>query len=306
MGLNSEVNMTEFRSISPFKYEMPGSLAEALKILEEKSNNCKLLAGGTDLILQMKQQLTNPSLVVDVKRIPELNRLDWSREQGLHIGAAVPISKLLAFPGLPPEYEILQEACSLIGSTQIKNRGSVGGNICNAAPSADSAPALLCLEARAVLASNKGNRTVPLNGFFQGPGETALADDELLVEIEIPNPASPSAGCYLRHTTREEMDIAVAGVGCFLTLSPQKEEIQSARIALGAVAPTPIRVPSAEALLEGNSITKAIIEEVAEKAAETADPISDLRASSEYRSELVKVLTRRTLEKISKELGIIM
>lgn len=296
--------MTEFRSINAFEYEQPDSLPEALKILEAKTNDCKLLAGGTDLILQMKQGLAAPSLVIDVKQVPELNRLEWNEKQGLRLGAAVPISRLLAFTDTPKEFEILFQACSLIGSAQIKNRGSIGGNICNAAPSADSAPPLLCLDARAILASNKGKRTVRLNEFFLGPGKTALTEDELLVEIEIPTPASPSAGCYLRHTTREEMDIAVAGVACFLTLSPQNEIVQSARIALGAVAPTPIRAPEAEAILEGNRITKAMIEEAAEKAAEEANPVSDLRASSEYRRELVRVLTKRTLEKACQELGL--
>jgi carbon-monoxide dehydrogenase medium subunit len=296
--------MPGFRSIKQCEYKAPDSLTEALKILEERTEDCKVLAGGTDLILQMKQGLVNPSLVMDVKQVPELNTLEWSKDKGLRIGAAVPLSRLLAFPGLPKAYDILFEACCLIGSTQIKNRGSIGGNICNAASSADSAPPLLCLGAKAVLRSNKGKRTIPLDEFFVGPGKTALGIDELLLEIEIPTPVSPSAGCYLRHTTREEMDIAVVGVGCFLTPSAQGDQIESARLALGAVAPTPVRVPGAERLLEGNELTEGRIEQAAETAAETADPISDLRASSEYRRELVRVLTRRVLIKAGEELGL--
>jgi len=296
--------MTEFRSIEKFEYRAPDSLPGVLKILEAEKTACKVLAGGTDLILQMKQGLACPSFVLDVKLVPELNRLEWGEKEGLGIGGAVPIGRLLAFTELPNEFDILRQACSLIGSTQIKNRGTIGGNICNAAPSADSAPPLLCLEARVVLASNKANRTIPLDDFFLTPGKTAIAADELLVKIEIQTPPVPSAGCYLRHTTREEMDIAVAGVASFLTLSPQTGQLRSARIALGAVAPTPIRVPEAEAFLEGKKITKAIIEEAAEKAAETADPISDLRASSKYRRELVRVLTRRTLKRACESLGI--
>ena len=296
--------MTEFRSIGKFEYKAPESLPGALMILEAENRACKVMAGGTDLILQMKQGLANPSSLLDVKRIPELNRLGWSEKDGLYIGAAVPFSRLLAFSELPKEVDILRQACSLIGSIQIKNRGSIGGNICNAAPSADSAPPLLCLEAGAVLASNRGNRTLPLDAFFLGPGKTALADDELLVKIEIRKPPAPSAGCYLRHTTREEMDIAVASVASLLSLSPQTGELRSVRIALGAVAPTPRRASEAEAFLTGKKITEAMIEEAAEKAAEAADPVSDIRASSEYRLELVRVLTRRTLRRACESLGI--
>ena len=296
--------MTEFRSIGRFEYRAPDSLPGVLKLMEAENTACKVLAGGTDLILQMKQGLVNPTSVLDVKGVPELNGLEWNDKDGLSIGAAVPISRLLAFTELPNEFDILHQACSLIGSTQIKNRGTVGGNICNAAPSADSAPPLLCLEAEVVLSSHRGDRTIPLEDFFLAPGKTALAPDELLVKIEIRTPPVPSAGCYLRHTTREEMDIAVAGVASFLTLSPQTGQLRSARIALGAVAPTPIRVPEAEALLEGKKITEAVIEETAKKAAEAADPVSDIRASSEYRRELVRVLTRRTLRRTCESLGV--
>lgn len=296
--------MTHIRSIGKFEYTAPDSLPELLKILETDTHGSRMLAGGTDLILQMKQGLVRPSVVVDVKKIPELNQIEWSEEEGLHIGAAVPFGRLLAFTALPKELGVLFQACSLIGSVQIKNRGTIGGNICNAAPSADSVPALLCLEASVVLASGKGARTIPLNDFFLAPGKTALADDELLVEIGIPAPPVPAAGCYLRHTTREEMDIAVAGAASFLALAPQKEHVKIARIALGAVAPTPMRAHRAEAMLIGKTMTKEIIEEAAESAALEASPISDLRGSEEYRRELVQVLVRRTLMGACEELGL--
>jgi aerobic carbon-monoxide dehydrogenase medium subunit len=279
-------------------------LPEVLKILETSIPARKILAGGTDLILQMKQGIVRPSLVVDVKQIPELNRLEWNPQVGLRIGAAVPLIRLLTFTELPKDFSILLQACSLIGSRQIKNRGTVGGNICNAAPSADSAPSLLCLGARVVLVSQKATRTLPLEDFFLGPGKTALADDEILVEIEIPTPLKHSAGCYLRHTAREEMDIALAGVASFLTLSPKNGRLQSARIALGAVASTPVRALKAEGILAGQAVTPELIQETADQAAAEADPISDLRGSSEYRRELVRVLTRRTLRIACEELGI--
>jgi CO/xanthine dehydrogenase FAD-binding subunit len=296
--------MTKFRTIGKFKYQAPKSLPEVLKILEAPIPPGKILAGGTDLTLQMKQGIVCPALVIDVKQVPELNRLEWDPQKGLRLGAAVSLNRLLAFPALPKEFSILRQACSLIGSMQIKNRATIGGNLCNAAPSADSAPPLLCLGARVVLSSPKATRTIALEDFFLAPGKTALAEDELLVEIEVPYPPWPSAGSYRRHTAREEMDIAVAGVGSFLTLSPGNRCLLSARIALGAVAPTPIRANGAEEILVGREITLELIEQAAERAAAEANPISDMRGSSDYRRELARVLTRRTLRSACEALGI--
>jgi len=296
--------MTGFRTREKIEYIQPDSLAETLRILKNRRAGVRILAGGTDLILQVKQGLISPSLLVDVKNVPELNRLEWTRNRGLHIGAAVPLAKLVESPLLAEKYGILAQACGVIGSMQIRNRGTMGGNICNAAPSADSAPPLLCLGAIAVASSGAGTRTIDLVTFFTSPGKTALRRNELLVEIEVPTPPARSAGCYMRHTTREEMDIAVAGVASFLVLSPRSTKLKTVRIALGAVAPTPIRAYRAEALLTGKAATQEIIEATAEEAAQEARPISDIRASAEYRRELVKVLTRRTLRKCCEALGI--
>ena len=286
-----------------FEYYAPRSLEEALSLLDRWRGEAKVLAGGTDLTVQMKDGRIHPNVLIDAKNVPELNRLEWSDSQVIHIGAAVPLSKVVDFPPVVERFGILHQACSLIGSIQIRNRGTVGGNICNAAPSADAAPPLLCLEAQAVVAHSGGTRIVPLESFFQGPGQTALASNELLVEIEVSLPPALSAGCYLRHTPREEMDIAVAGVASFLVLTPEGDWCQGARIALGAVAPTPIRVPQVEAFLVGKTLSEGIIAEAAEQAAAAASPISDLRASAEYRRELVKVLTRRTIQKAREALG---
>ena len=287
-----------------FEYYAPESLEEALSLLARQRGQAKILAGGTDLIVQMKQGQACPAVIVDVKRIPELNRLEWSEGEGLHIGAAVPLSRLTSFPPLVERFDILAQACSAIGSVQTRNRATVGGNICNAAPSADTAPSLLCLGAKAVVASPNGTRTIPLEDFFIAPGKTALDHNELLAEIEVPTPLNSSAGCYLHHTPREEMDIAVAGVASFLVLSPRGKIVQEAKIALGAVAPTPIRARGAESILIGKALTPEIIEESAERAVEAIHPISDIRASAEYRSELVRVLARRSLERACEALGI--
>ncbi len=286
-----------------FEYYAPSSLKEALLLLNNRKGEAKILAGGTDLVVQMKDRRARPVVIVDVKNIPELNRLEWDEEETLHIGAAVPLSKVVAFSQVKERFGILYQACSLIGSVQIRNRGTVGGNICNAAPSADTVPALMCLEAKAIVAKPTGTRKVALGSFFRGPGQTVLASNELLLEIEIPPTPTLSAGCYLRLTPREEMDISVVGVASFLVLAKRKNLCQEARISMAAVAPTPIRVPRAEAILAGKVLTEKSIEEAAERVAAVASPISDLRGSAEYRREMVKVLTSRTLKRAWEACG---
>jgi CO/xanthine dehydrogenase FAD-binding subunit len=285
-----------------FEYKKPYSLSEARIFLKGNPGCVKVLAGGTDLNLLIRRGVVSPLNVVDVKNIPELNVLEVTDKGILHIGAAVPFEKILAFPGLLPDFALLAQACAVVGSVQIRNRGSMGGNICNAAPSADSAPVLMCLDARLKITSSKKTRTVNINRFFTGPGKTVIEPDELLVSIEVPKPSSPYVGCYMRHTLREEMDITVAGVSAFITASPGGKTIKEARIVLGAVAPTPLRASAAEALLKGKTLTAELIDEVAETAAQEAKPISDVRASADYRRELLRVLVRRTLRNCSRNL----
>jgi CO/xanthine dehydrogenase FAD-binding subunit len=287
-----------------FEYKAPATLRDALELMERHQGGLSVLAGGTDLIVRMKNGQSHPLVVMDVKKLPELNRLEWEEGEGIHIGAAVPLSKLAVFPTLVEKFGIFAQACAMIGSVQIRNRATMGGNVCNATPSADTPPPLLCLGAKAVVANLRNTRTIPLEEFFSGPGETALHPDELLVEIVIPTPPLSSSGCYLRHTPRAEMDIAVVGVGAFLVPSRPGDSVQEARIALGAVAPTPVRAPQAEAVLKGRHPTKALIEEAAGKAVEAIKPISDLRGSADYRTHLAKVLTQRALTRACEGLDI--
>jgi CO/xanthine dehydrogenase FAD-binding subunit len=279
-----------------FEYEAPDSLDEALSLLE-KSPGARILAGGTDLVVQMKYGRACPAAIIDVKKIPDLNRLEWADDRGLFIGAAVPVNRIVSFPPIASKYGLLHDACSLIGSFQLRSRASLGGNICNAAPSADSAPPLLCLEAQAVVVGKGGRRVIALRDFIVSPGKTVLNSTELLVGIEIPAPPSNSRGCYLRHIPRQDMDIAVVGVASYLVFDPEGGTCREGRIALGAVAPTPLRATRAESFLQGQHVAKETIEEAANLAAEAANPISDMRGSGNYRRELVRVLTRRTLEK---------
>lgn len=278
-----------------FEYYAPGSLKDALTVLRDGGQATRILAGGTDLIVQMKDGRVVPNVLVDVKKIPELNRLEMSPDGTLHVGAAVPLSRIVAFEPVMQKFGMLRQACSLIGSTQIRNRATMGGNICNAAPSADSVPPLLCLRARVIASNLTGTKAIPLESFFCGPGQTVLSDDEILVEIQIPSFPPPSAGCYLRHTTRQEMDITAVGAAALVLMPERGIRCSEVRISLGAVAPTPIRLPDAESLLTGKILDDAAIREASEVAAGAASPISDLRASAKYRRELVKVLVRRAL-----------
>ncbi len=277
-----------------FDYFLPHSLGEALSLLDGRPG-AKVLAGGTDLIVQMKEGRACPLAVIDVKGVPELNRLTFSRDTGFFIGAAMPLRKIIDYQPVRTLLPGLAEACSLVGSMQLRNRATLGGNICNAAPSADTAPPLLCLSARAVVAGPGGTRNVPLQEFFNGPGKTVLSEKEILVGTEIPFPRTLSGGAYLRHIPRQEMDIAIAGVAAFLVFDEKSGLCIEARIALGAVAPTPVRATRAESALAGKAVTEETIEEAAGEAAREARPISDLRGSAAYRREMVRVLAKRTI-----------
>ena len=213
--------------------------------------------------------------------------------QGLRIGATVTARTLERDPVVCRQYPALAESAAVVGSVQVRNLATVGGNLCNAAPSADMAPPLLALDAEAVIAGPAGERRVPLASFFTGVRRTVLDADELLVELVVPAPASRRGSAYLRHTPRRELDIAVVGVASHITLADGV--CATARIALAAVAPVPLRATQAEARLEGERITPALIDEASQLAVEAARPISDQRGSAEFRRHLVRVLTRRTL-----------
>ncbi len=276
-----------------FEFATPGSVDECLKLLATCGADARVVAGGTDLVPQMKNGVVKPACVIDLSGIAELRGLESGDERPLRIGAAVTARELELDPRTRSRYGALAESGALVGSVQVRNLATVGGNLCNAAPSADMAPPLLALEAEAVVAGPRGRRRVPLAGFFTGVRRTVLAPDELLVELTVPIPAPRSGGHYLRHTPRRELDIAVVGVASQVTLVDGV--CAKARIALAAVAPTPVRATAAERTLEGQPLTPAAIERAAELALEAARPISDQRGSADFRRHLVRVLTRRTL-----------
>jgi len=284
-----------------FDLELPRSVDEAVRLLTERGPEAKLVAGGTDLLPQLKNGLLKPPCVVDLSGVGPLQSLRQVDGGGLKIGAAVTARALERDPAVRTRYPALAESAALVGSVQIRNLATVGGNLCNAAPSADMAPPLVALDAEAVIAGPRGTRRVPLASFFTGVRRTVLAPDELLVELVVPSPGPRSGGHYLRHTPRRELDIAVVGVASQLTL--RDGVCARARIALAAVAPTPVRATAAEQSLEGQPVTPERIERAAALAVESARPISDQRGSADFRRHLVRVLTRRTLTRAFERAG---
>jgi len=275
-----------------FELALPENLDDCLRLLAHGDPETKLLAGGTDLLPQMKNSVVMPKRVIDLSGVARVKILEGDAK-GLRIGAAVPARQLEQDPRVRDGYAAVAESAALLGSVQVRNLATVGGNICNAAPSADMAPPLVALEAQAVIAGPKGERRVPLSDFFTGVRKTVVGPDELLVEIFVPAPGPHSGGCYIRHTPRRELDIAVVGVASQVTIADGV--CAKARISLAAVAPTPVRATTAEAALEGKPLTPELIERAADLAAQAAKPISDQRGSADFRRHLVRILTRRTL-----------
>jgi carbon-monoxide dehydrogenase medium subunit len=273
---------------------LPSTVDECVKALAGADGAARLVAGGTDLLPQLKNHLLKPAVVVDLSGVAALRRLTLEGGR-LRIGAGVTARELERDARLQaPGWRGLAESGALVGSVQVRHLATVGGNICNAAPSADMIPPLLALDAEAVVVGLRGERRLPLRDVFTGVRTTVLAADELLVELVVADPGPRSGGAYLRHTPRRELDIAVVGVGSQVTLG-EGGVCRKARIALAAVAPTPVHATAAERALEGQALTPARIEEAARLAVEAARPISDQRGSAEFRRHLVRILTRRTL-----------
>ncbi len=279
----------------PFAYHAPTSVGEAVTLLADPARGARPFAGGTDLLVQMRRGLFAPGMLVDVKRIPELNRIAFDAAEGLTIGAAVSCAWLCDHPAVRQYYPGLIDAASIIGGAAIQRRATLGGNLCNAAPSGDSIPALIVLGATATLAGPNGTRTVPVVDFCTAPGKNVLRPGELLISLHVPPPALRSGAHYLRFIPRGEMDIAVAGVGAWLALSEDGATITGARIALSAVAPTPLWVKAAGEALIGKAPTEETFAAAATIAQEAARPISDVRGTAAQRRHLVGVLTRRAL-----------
>lgn len=277
-----------------FQYVEPKSLEEAISLLDQYDSRAKIIAGGTDLMVKMKNRVLSPDYVVDLEYIPGLDYIKFTGQEGLLLGPLTKISSIENSPTVKENYPVLAYACGQLGSMAVRNLATIGGNLCNAAPSAETAPALLCLGARVKVKGPRGERIVPLEEFFTGPGKTVLGKGEIMVEIEVPPPVSNTGAIYFKHCLRGSSDLAIVGVAVVAGFDSQT--VKYIRIALGAVAPTPIRAREAEEVIRGKHLSETLIDECASKAGEATCCISDVRGSAEYRQEMVEVFTRRALK----------
>jgi carbon-monoxide dehydrogenase medium subunit len=277
-----------------FDYARPGSLAEALA-LAGNGRRVLFLAGGTDVIIQLREGRRSCDLLIDLKRVPELTAITEHPGGELEIGAAVPLAEVYEHPTVRSRFPALVDAATIIGGVAIQSRATLGGNLCNASPAADSSPALMVLGASLRIAGPTGERTLPVGEFFLGPGRNALQPGEVLVSVRVPPLPANAAAFYHRFIPRNEMDIAVASSGAFLALDDDGR-IADARVALGAVAPTPILVPAARDALVGHAPDAEAFAAAGQAAHDAANPIDDMRGSAAQRRHLARVLTVRALE----------
>jgi carbon-monoxide dehydrogenase medium subunit len=279
-----------------FCYYEPKTIEEACRLLSQFGEDAKVLAGGTDLIPRMRRGLKAPNHIVNIKKIPGLDSITGDAQDCLRIGALITLSELGGNRLIRDQFPMMLTAANSIGSLQVRNLATLGGNLCNAAPSADMAPALLAMESTLKIAGSKGQRQIPLEEFFLGPGEVNLAKGEMLTEIHVPFPPPDARQIYVKHTVRRSMDIALVGVAVCLCLDEKTGLCREARIALGAVAPTPIRAKGTEKMILGKALKEIPLASIGEMVSSEASPISDVRGSERYRSEMVSSLTIRALK----------
>jgi len=278
-----------------FEYIVPENLKEAFSLLAQYNGKAAILAGGTDLLVKMRDQVLQPAVLIDLKHISDLGDIDYSEVEGLKIGALVNICDIEKSNLIQEKFSILSQAAGTLGSAQVRNKATIGGNLCNAAPSADMAPSLIGLGASVTLAGPDGESLLPLEEFFTGPGETILGKGQILKDIRVPNMKAHSEGIYLKFSRRKATDLALVGIASVLTMDSALDNCTDISIVLGAVAPTPLRAKRAEALLRGNKISDSLVKEAARVASEEAAPITDVRASLWYRNQIIEVLVNQSI-----------
>lgn len=282
-----------------FEYHEPETLEEASRLLTTLGEGAYFLAGGTDLFVEIRERLREVRHLVNIKRVPGLDQITYSDREGLRFGALVTAGALEASAPVAAHYPNLRTALRLLASIQVRNRATVIGNICRASPSADSIPPLVADGARIETYRPGGGRSIPLAEFFTGPGRSVLEKGEIVVAVTVPAPTPGSIRAYLKHGRRKAMELATVGVA--VSLETEAGICTGARIALGAVGPVVLRAPRAEALLIGTKLDAASIRAAAETAMQECTPVSNVRASAEYRREMVGVLTRRAVAQALEE-----
>lgn len=288
--------------LPPFDYIRANNAAEVVELLLEHGSDVRLLMGGTDLFVQMRDGMLAPPILVDVKQLPGMTAISFDPDTGLHIGAAVSMNAMAAFPAVIEHYPLLVQAVETVAAYPLRSRATMGGNLCNASPAADTAPAALVLDAQCVVWGPDGERVIPANEFFLHVRKTALQPGEFLTRIDIPLPPSGWAGRYLKLGRNAGGDLAIVGVAVLGYPDANAASGYSFCIALASVAPTPIRVPEAEALLTEKPISDDTLAQAAAAAEDAAKPIDDLRGSARYRKAMSRNLTRRALDEVWAQL----
>jgi carbon-monoxide dehydrogenase medium subunit len=276
-----------------FDYLEPHTIKEAVSLLSTCNGQAKVIAGGTDLMNLIRTKMIKPKYVVDIGHIAGLDYVKYDDKGALSIGALTTIRAIEMSVQLKERHPVVSQAAGQLGSMAIRNVGTIGGNLCNAAPCAETAPSLIGLGAALKIVGPTGERTVALENFFTGPGQTVLQRGELVVEIQVPSQPPHTRGVYLKHSIRGTEDLAIVGVAAITTL--EGERCRNVKIVLGAVAPIPMRARNAEGELEEKEIDDTLIENVAQAASDESQPITDVRASADYRKEMVKVFTRQAI-----------
>jgi len=284
-----------------FEYLSPQTVKEACSLLLQHGDKAKVMAGGTDVLNVMKERIIKPEYVIGLRAISDLDYIEADAD-GIRIGAMTTLTSLGNSKIVREKFPCLAEVPGKMATVQIRNMGTLGGNLCNAAPSADTAPILICLGARAKIVSADSERVVALEDFFTGPGETVLKDGEILAEIQVTGQPANTGGAYFK-MSRVAVDLAIVGVAAVVTLDGKGGSCSDIKIALGAVAPTPIRAKKAEASIKGKTIDEALIEQAGKIASEEASPIDDVRGSAYYRTEIVNVFTKRAIRKALEQAG---
>jgi carbon-monoxide dehydrogenase medium subunit len=285
-------------NLPQFEYISAGTVGEACSFLSSFKGEARVLAGGTDILVKMKQRRATPGKLVNIKKIPGLDHIDFDEKEGLRIGALATVDSIARSTFVMRQFPALGQAAGVLGTPIVRNLATLGGNLCNASPAAECAPALLAMGAQAKLTSLRGERTVPLDAFFKGPGRSALEDDEILTEIMVPGLPAGSSGIHLKHGSRR-VDVAVVGVSVVMTLDA--EECLDARIFLSSVGPTPLRAEQAEKALKGAILNEEDGEPVrlaARTAAAESRPIDDVRGRAEHRREIVENLVKEALNRL--------
>lgn len=288
------------KRLKPFEYCEPKTIGEAIEILAGDEPRALPLAGGTDLLVRMKQGVLNPSRLVNLKRIAGLDCIERSAAGGLTIGALTTIAAMERSSLLRQCHPVLIQAAGLLGSTSIRQLATLGGNVGRASPAADMVPALIVLKARIFAEGPTGKREIPIDAFFKGPGQTVLAPAEIITAIFLPDPAPNAGAAYLKLGRREGMDCALVGVAAALALG-SGDRIDEARVALAACGPVPLRAASAEAILLAGPLDEKRLREAARATAGDSSPITDMRAGADYRREMVEVLAFRALREAWQE-----